>query len=53
MRKKEVLVPTAGSQNVVDVPIYFDPNIFIVCREHAGRPIARTDLTEYLNISIA
>ena len=53
IRKEKLLVPTAGSLSVVEIPIYYDANVFIVCMEHAGRPVSRVDLTEYLNVSTA
>lgn len=54
MRKLSFLVPPAGSASAVELPIGYDANIFIVCMEHAGRPVSsRVDVTEYLKISTA
>jgi hypothetical protein len=52
MRKTAFNVPTAGSVSVVEIPVGYDANTFIVCMEHAGRPVSpHADVTEYLNIS--
>ncbi len=53
MRKEAIKVPTAGSVSVVEVPTGYDADKFMVCMEYAGRPVSRTDLTEYLNVSNA
>jgi hypothetical protein len=52
MRKAAFNVPTAGSVSVVEIPVGYDANTFIVCMEHAGRPVSpRADVTDYLTVS--
>jgi hypothetical protein len=52
MRKEAYNVPTAGSVSVVEIPVGYDAGKFIVCMEHAGRPVSsRVDVTDYLNVS--
>jgi hypothetical protein len=52
MRKTAFNVPTAGSVSVVEIPVGYDANTFIVCMEHAGRPTSsRVDVTDYLKVS--
>jgi hypothetical protein len=57
MRKEELLVPTGvrgmeSGGSVIEIPIGYDANTFIVCMEHAGRPVSqRVDVTEYLKVS--
>jgi hypothetical protein len=53
MRKESIRLPTAGSVSNVDIPIGYDANIFIVCMGHAGRPVSRVDVTDYLKVSTA
>lgn len=53
MRKETVNVPTAGSVSVVEIPTVYDADKFVVCMAHAGRPVSRADLAEYLYVSNA
>jgi len=51
MRKEQILLPNPGAAGAIEIPLGYDPDLFIVCMEHAGRPVSRADLTEYLNVS--
>ncbi|MEQ1620474.1 MAG: hypothetical protein ABL919_03635 [Methylococcales bacterium] len=49
VRVEKILVnPTVG---VVEIPIGYDANTFVVCMDYSGRPVSRADPTKYLNTS--
>ena len=52
MKKQKFNVPTVpNAATAIEVPIGYDPNVYVDCLKHKGWPVPSADPTEYLELS--
>ena len=52
-RSEKVMLANPGVAGSVNIPLGYDAGEFLNCMAHAGRPVAKADLNEYLMVSNA